>query len=58
MCIGLRLSAHYSFQILMQLEFSKQIIVQIRPVGAEVFHADGLTERQADRGKDGQTRRS
>jgi hypothetical protein len=48
MCIGLQLSARYSCQILMTLEFSKQNLVQIRPVGAEVFQADGQTERRTD----------
>jgi hypothetical protein len=57
-CIGLHLIARYSFQILIQLEFSKHIIAKIRPVQAEVFHADGLTEGQTDWGKDGQTWRS
>jgi len=48
MCIGLHLSARYSCQILMTLEFSKQVLLKIRPVGAEVFQADGQMERQTD----------
>ena len=48
MCIGLHLSARYSCQILMKHVFSKQILVKIRPVGAEVLQADGQTERQTD----------
>ena len=48
MCIGLHLSARYSCQILMKVEFSKQILLKIRPVGAELFQADGLAERQTD----------
>jgi len=48
MCIGLHLSASYSCQILMRLEFSKQIFVKMRPVGAEVFQSDGQTVRQTD----------
>jgi len=42
----------YSCQILMKLEFSRQIFEKpsntkfwkIRPVGAEFFHADGRTD--------------
>jgi len=42
----------------MKLEFSRRIFeknietsnfIQIRPVGAELFHADLLTDRQTDR---------
>ena len=48
-------SNRYSCHILMRLEFSRQIVkkyskpnlMKIRPVGAELFHADGR--------KDGQT---
>jgi hypothetical protein len=44
---------HYSYQILMKLEFSVQIFEEwsnincmtIRPVGAELFHADIRTDR-------------
>jgi len=43
-------STPYSCQFLMKLEFSKnpQIssFMKIRPVGAELFHADGRTDRQ------------
>ena len=44
-------------QILMKLEFSRQIFekkislsnfIKIRPVGAELFHAGGQTDRQTD----------
>jgi len=42
-------STLYSCQILMKLEFSKnsQIsnFMEIRPVGAELFHADRQTDR-------------
>jgi len=49
-------SIHYSFQILVKLEFSRQIFgkyyikkfINIRPVGAEPFHAGGWTDRQTD----------
>jgi hypothetical protein len=46
-------STRYSCQILMKLEFSRQIFeknfqiwnfMKIRPVGAELFHADGQTD--------------
>jgi len=30
------------------IKFSKQILQKIRSVGAEVFQADGQTERQTD----------
>ena len=46
-------STRYSWRILMKLEFSRHIfrkkkaqisnIIKIRPVGAELFHADGQT---------------
>jgi hypothetical protein len=46
----------YSYTILMKLEISRQIlekckkrnIIKIRPVGAELFHADGQTHREMD----------
>jgi hypothetical protein len=46
------LSTHYSCRILIQLEFSRQIskntqipnLIKIRPVDAELFHADGQTD--------------
>jgi hypothetical protein len=46
-------STHYSSQILMKHDFFQQILektrkgnlVEIRPVGAELFHADGRTDR-------------
>jgi len=52
MCIGL--SIRYSCQILMKLEFSRQDFentqisnfMTIRPVGAELFHADERTDEQ------------
>jgi hypothetical protein len=47
----------------MKLEFSGQIfekysnikVLKIRLVGAELFHADGRTDRQIDRQRDRQT---
>ena len=30
--------------------------IKIRPVGAELYHADGQTDRQTDRQTDGQIR--
>jgi len=40
-------------------EFRIKIVKKIRPVGADVFHADGQTDRQTDRQTDGrQTRLS
>jgi hypothetical protein len=49
-------STRYFCQILMKLEFSRQIFqkilnqnfMKIRPVGAGMFHADGRTDRQTD----------
>jgi hypothetical protein len=45
-----------------KLEFSRQIketqirnFIKTGPVGAEVFHADGRTDRQTDRRTDGRT---
>ena len=48
-------NTRYSCQILVKLEFSRQIFEnylhikfhETRPVGAELFHADGQTDRQA-----------
>jgi hypothetical protein len=54
----------YSCQIAMKLEFSRQIfekmsnLMKIRPVGADLFHADGRTDRQTgihDEAKAGDT---
>ena len=51
-------STLYSRPILMKLEFSRYIFennpqisnfMKIRPVGAELFYADGQTGRQTDR---------
>jgi hypothetical protein len=47
MYIGL----HYSSQILKKVEFSRQIFEKysnkkIRPVGAELFHPNGRTDRR------------
>jgi len=46
-------STLYSCQTLMKLEFSKNPhisnFMKIRPVGAELFHADGRTDRWSDR---------
>jgi len=44
----------FFFQILMKVEFSRQVfknnqissLTKIRPVGAELFHADGRTDGQ------------
>jgi hypothetical protein len=52
-------SARYSCQILMKLEFSRQIfekysdvnLKKIRPVEAELFHADRQTDGQTDMAK-------
>jgi hypothetical protein len=51
----------YSCQILMELEFSRQIFekkkcqisdfIQTRQVGAELFHSDRLTGRRTDKTK-------
>ena len=54
MCIGP--STLYSYQILIKLEFSRHILentqipnfMTIRPVGAELFHADGRTDRRTN----------
>jgi hypothetical protein len=54
MCIGP--STRYSYQILMKFEFSRHILestqipnfMTIRPVGAELFHADGRTDGQTN----------
>jgi hypothetical protein len=48
--------ARHSYPILMKLEFSRQIFfnppisnsMKIRPVGAELFHADGQKNTQLD----------
>jgi hypothetical protein len=51
-------SARYSCQILKKLEYSRQIFeknipisnfTKFRPVGAELFHAEGRTDGQTDR---------
>jgi hypothetical protein len=53
MCIGPHVKYRYSCPILMKIESSRKIFekniqipnfVKIRPVGAEVFHADGRTD--------------
>jgi len=53
MCIGLHVKCRNSCQNLMKLECSLQIFlnyaeishfIKIRPVGAELFHADGQTD--------------
>jgi len=56
MYIGLHVSTGYSCQILMKLEFPRQIFdkyskpnfIKICPVGAELFHADGRSDGQTD----------
>jgi len=56
MYIGLHVKYRYSCRILMKIEFSRQILkntkisnfVKIRPVGAELFHADRLTHGEAN----------
>ena len=49
-CIGLHVKYRYSCQILIKIEFSRQVLekyshiynfTKIRPVGAKFFHADG-----------------
>ena len=55
-------SSHYSCQILMTLEFSRQMLknsqiwnlMKICQVGAELFHADWLTDGRTDRQTDRQ----
>jgi hypothetical protein len=53
MYIGLHVKYRYSFHNLLKVEFSRQIFekylnfTNIRQVGAELFHADGQTHRQA-----------
>jgi hypothetical protein len=53
--IGLHVKCPYCFQILIKLEISQQIFekkseisnfMKIRPVGAELFHADGQTDKK------------
>jgi hypothetical protein len=52
MYIGLRVKYRYSCQIVMKLELCRQIFekysvsdfIKIRPVEAELFHADGRRE--------------
>jgi len=43
----------YSCPVLMKLEFSRQIFenieIKVRPVGADLFHAEGQTDRWTDR---------
>jgi hypothetical protein len=43
-------SARYFSHILIQTEFSWQIFMKIRPVGAELFHTDRRTEMTKLRG--------
>jgi hypothetical protein len=49
MCIGLYVQYRYSCQVPMKIEYSRQIFekysdfMKIRPVGAELIHADGQT---------------
>jgi len=50
------LSARYSCQILIKLEFSRQIFekyisscMNIRPLGAELFNTDGQTHIRTDK---------
>jgi hypothetical protein len=53
MYIGLHVKYRYSCQILMKLEFSRRIFEvysnakfhENHPVGAELFHLDGQTDR-------------
>ena len=54
MCIGLHESSGYYCQILMKLEFSRQIfkknpqisnLMKIRPMEAELLYVDGQTDR-------------
>jgi hypothetical protein len=62
MCCGLHVKCRLLFQILIKLEFSRQIfekkiqisnVTEPRPLEAELFHAGVRTDRQTDR----QTRR-
>jgi hypothetical protein len=54
MYIGLDEKCWLFLKIVMELQFSRHILknrqisnfVKIRPVGAELFHADGQAERQ------------
>jgi hypothetical protein len=52
--IGLRVKYPYTCRILVRLEFSRLIFekysnfMKIRQVGAELFHADGRTDRKID----------
>jgi hypothetical protein len=56
MYVGLHVKHRYSCQILMKLEFSRHIFekakksnfMKIRLVEAELFHADGQTDRQTN----------
>jgi hypothetical protein len=56
MYTGLHAKYRYSYQMFMKLELSPQIfeniplsnLTKIRPVGAELFHAGGRTDRQKD----------
>ena len=58
MYIGLYVNGRYYGQILMKFEFSRQFfekkksqlsnLTEIRPVGAEILHEDGLMDRQTD----------
>jgi len=57
MCVGLHVKYRYSCRVLMTLEFSQQgfekytniKFIKIRPVEAQLFHTDRLTDRQTDR---------
>jgi len=57
MKMSIGLSTRYSCQILMKFDFSRQIFentqisnfMTIRPVGAELFHADGRTDGQTNK---------
>jgi len=57
MHIGLNVSTCYSYQVLTEREFARQILVtssnitfmKIRRLGAELFCEDGRTDRQTDR---------
>jgi hypothetical protein len=57
MYIGLQVSTFYSRHISMELEFFQEFFIkytqvsnftEIRPVGAELFHADGRIDGRTD----------
>ena len=63
MYIGIRVKYRYAFYILMKFEFPRHILknpqisnfIKTRPVGAELLHADGQTDRRTGGQADGRT---